>query len=454
MGNCISQSGQIAGHSPSSVVSAPRERQGVSSRPEAAILVDRICSIAKEGTLDQLQDILATACIDVAFQGESAIQRLAKEGDTNACNFLLSAGASISKAAEGAAQGGDIEYAEMLRTMFNADVSKIALGAALGGNREYAETLRTGHNADVSKIALGAALGGHREYAETLRTRHNAAVDLVAFGASGGGDRDYAQTLLTRHNADVNIIAQGAAQGGHMGHAEALRTTRNADVVSIALGAALGGHRDYAEMLRTTHNVDVNWVARGAARGGHVEYTEVLRTRHNADVNSIAESAAQGGYRDYAETLRVSHNADVSRIAQGAVVGGYEDYADFLARLMQANALEHDSAAQTNQDQLTNIDDVINKLSDKNADVVTSIVDAAPDHYRCPLSLELYRDPVILSDGFTYERRFATEWLSQHNTSPMNRSEVSPNIVIPNRALSESITAYLQHKFDKQGVKP
>jgi len=42
-----------------------------------------------------------------------------------------------------------------------------------------------------------------------------------------------------------------------------------------------------------------------------------------------------------------------------------------------------------------------------------------PDDYLCPITLELMRIPVTLSDGHTYEKKAIKKWLQKHDTSPL-----------------------------------
>ena len=48
-------------------------------------------------------------------------------------------------------------------------------------------------------------------------------------------------------------------------------------------------------------------------------------------------------------------------------------------------------------------------------------------------------DPVILADGFTYERAVIQQWLASTNRSPMMNQELEHRGMIPNRALRDVI---------------
>jgi hypothetical protein len=39
----------------------------------------------------------------------------------------------------------------------------------------------------------------------------------------------------------------------------------------------------------------------------------------------------------------------------------------------------------------------------------------------CPITFELFRDPVLANDGHVYERAAITQWIQQHGTSPFTR---------------------------------
>ena len=62
--------------------------------------------------------------------------------------------------------------------------------------------------------------------------------------------------------------------------------------------------------------------------------------------------------------------------------------------------------------------------------------DALPDDLLCPITGELFRDPVLLSgDGQTYERSAVEKWLETHDTSPISGAKLETAMektLIPN----------------------
>jgi hypothetical protein len=61
----------------------------------------------------------------------------------------------------------------------------------------------------------------------------------------------------------------------------------------------------------------------------------------------------------------------------------------------------------------------------------------------CPITLELFIDPVLASDGHTYERSAIIEWIKHHHgTSPMTRQTVKIQELKPNRIVKQLADQY------------
>lgn len=67
-----------------------------------------------------------------------------------------------------------------------------------------------------------------------------------------------------------------------------------------------------------------------------------------------------------------------------------------------------------------------------------------PPSFYCPISRQCMRDPVLLCDGHTYERRHITRWLLKHKTSPVSGLELPQLDTFPNHALRNAIEEYFQ----------
>lgn len=64
-----------------------------------------------------------------------------------------------------------------------------------------------------------------------------------------------------------------------------------------------------------------------------------------------------------------------------------------------------------------------------------------PEEFECSISTEIMKDPVILSDGHSYEREDIAKWFKKNNTSPITNSVVD-RTVMPNRALKAVIEGW------------
>ncbi|XP_022964880.1 U-box domain-containing protein 13-like [Cucurbita moschata] len=74
-----------------------------------------------------------------------------------------------------------------------------------------------------------------------------------------------------------------------------------------------------------------------------------------------------------------------------------------------------------------------------------------PDDFRCPISLELMRDPVIVSTGQTYERSCIEKWLeSGHGTCPKTQQKLSSTTLTPNYVLRSLIAQWCE----ANGIEP
>lgn len=63
-----------------------------------------------------------------------------------------------------------------------------------------------------------------------------------------------------------------------------------------------------------------------------------------------------------------------------------------------------------------------------------------PYHFRCPISLELMRDPVIVGTGQTYDRLSIESWVATGNTTcPVTRLPLTDFTLIPNHTLRRLI---------------
>ncbi|CAI9108080.1 OLC1v1007599C1 [Oldenlandia corymbosa var. corymbosa] len=74
-----------------------------------------------------------------------------------------------------------------------------------------------------------------------------------------------------------------------------------------------------------------------------------------------------------------------------------------------------------------------------------------PDDFRCPISLELMGDPVIVSTGQTYERSCIEKWLEAgHGTCPKTQQPLTSTALTPNYVLRSLIEQWCE----ANGIEP
>lgn len=68
---------------------------------------------------------------------------------------------------------------------------------------------------------------------------------------------------------------------------------------------------------------------------------------------------------------------------------------------------------------------------------------APPPSFFCPISLQIMRDPVFGSDGYSYERDEILKHLARSRVSPMTREALDTKLV-PNRSLKSDIIVFME----------
>ena len=74
-----------------------------------------------------------------------------------------------------------------------------------------------------------------------------------------------------------------------------------------------------------------------------------------------------------------------------------------------------------------------------------SEADEIPEQYKYPITLELMEDPVITSDGHSYERIEIENWLETQTMSPLTGTLMESTQLIPNIALRQLIQEWEQN---------
>ena len=59
--------------------------------------------------------------------------------------------------------------------------------------------------------------------------------------------------------------------------------------------------------------------------------------------------------------------------------------------------------------------------------------------FQCPITQEIFKDPVVATDGFTYEKRAIEKWFAKNDRSPSTNQVLKSKMVIPNLILKQII---------------
>ncbi|XP_077993545.1 WD repeat, SAM and U-box domain-containing protein 1-like isoform X2 [Glandiceps talaboti] len=93
---------------------------------------------------------------------------------------------------------------------------------------------------------------------------------------------------------------------------------------------------------------------------------------------------------------------------------------------------------------VTHIQTTVSQTPQYTADALLDV--GIPDEFLCPITREVMRDPVIASDGYTYERSSIEAWIiNGKNTSPMTNNPLTGTSVTPNRMLKMLIERSQHH---------
>lgn len=70
------------------------------------------------------------------------------------------------------------------------------------------------------------------------------------------------------------------------------------------------------------------------------------------------------------------------------------------------------------------------------------LLDATMQHLVCPLTLDLFSDPVVTPYGFTYERGALLAHLGYSQTDPLHRGRLTADQIVANIAVRHATEAY------------
>ena len=75
-----------------------------------------------------------------------------------------------------------------------------------------------------------------------------------------------------------------------------------------------------------------------------------------------------------------------------------------------------------------------------------------PDEFKCPISRNIMKNPVILSDGHSYDRIYIEEYIKDKPISPITNKPLIFPYLIPNWNLRKLITSYVLYNENSESI--
>lgn len=72
------------------------------------------------------------------------------------------------------------------------------------------------------------------------------------------------------------------------------------------------------------------------------------------------------------------------------------------------------------------------------------------DNIKCPISMMIFKNPVVIEDGNTYEKECIEKWFQYNNISPCTGLSIANKILISNRIIKTNIKTYLENNPEEK----
>uniref|UniRef100_A0A2C9LBD3 WD repeat, SAM and U-box domain-containing protein 1 n=1 Tax=Biomphalaria glabrata TaxID=6526 RepID=A0A2C9LBD3_BIOGL len=107
-----------------------------------------------------------------------------------------------------------------------------------------------------------------------------------------------------------------------------------------------------------------------------------------------------------------------------------------LETVLGVAPLGHRSKILRNRNLIPERSSCINKIGEPST---------TPEEFLCPITHEIMKEPVIASDGYTYDKLAMLSWLEKEQRSPMTNMNLTSAELVPNRTLKMMIQKFLQN---------
>ena len=84
--------------------------------------------------------------------------------------------------------------------------------------------------------------------------------------------------------------------------------------------------------------------------------------------------------------------------------------------------------------------------------VVCDLESEFPPSCVCAITCSVMTDPVVIADGYTYEKSAIEDWLEKSNQSPQTNETLSHKNLLPNRNMKADIAERVDNKLRELGM--
>lgn len=165
-----------------------------------------------------------------------------------------------------------------------------------------------------------------------------------------------------------------------------------------------------------------------------------------AEVKEILSSIGLRNPMDYEEEIgKLEAEAQKQAGTGGLIVVSNINNLISLVSFCKSVLFSDEESEKTKKDLSKQLSTSSNRIYNHHSSSQTSMILNIPDEFRCPISLDLMKDPVIVASGHTYDRNSIAQWInSGHHTCPKSGQRLIHMALIPNYALKSLLQQWCQ----------
>jgi len=232
---------------------------------------------------------------------------------------------------------------------------------------------------------------------------------------------------IKKHTSSNQIVYGVIVEGGGGNSLSRLRILSGKNKEAVLLSSEIFSLRrgTKSEQRKKDSISKVDMAALGMGKG-------LVRRLNEAEINDLEPVMGSGSLSENTKP-KISHAIDhaevlaaVQDLLKSSNLSLRDDIEDVLALNLQ---LQDDSLQKKSH---------LESLKNEGRELAKNLTKGM-DTFLCPITRDLMTDPVICSDGHTYERYAIEEWLRSSSRSPKTNQRLASRELIPNHAMRNTI---------------